>query len=107
MSTAGRRPGGAVAKPCFTNHRCSARTEGTTFAGIPWSKSTRIRPAPQVGCSRRSLKAAWTASGGSTGTFVGRWYDGSRPSLPLWRNRARSRRTVELASPSEAAISWV
>jgi hypothetical protein len=53
-STRAGRPAGAGDRSARTNQRWRFRSEGTGCPGAIRSNCTRIKPAPQVGCSRRS-----------------------------------------------------
>jgi hypothetical protein len=89
---AGRGPGGAGASPVRWNHRWRVRSAGR--GRTPCSdKSTRIKPAPQAGGSRRSGTAGSKAGWGGGGS--GRWWEsGIKPGSPRSRHRLSKFRTV-------------
>ena len=63
----GHRPAGAGARPARRDHRCRARAAGGAWRGCRRRSITRVRPAPQLGCSRRGLRAAGTRASGGFG----------------------------------------
>ena len=105
----GGRPAGAGDRSARTNQRWRVRSEGTGRPGASRRSCTRIRPAPQVGCSRRSFTAVCTisegtASGGRAVAII--WWDAvataeTKPLEETADGRARqAQRRGDLAGPA-------
>ncbi|QEH39066.1 hypothetical protein OJF2_76780 [Aquisphaera giovannonii] len=110
-AAAGRRPRGAGPRPAAANQRCKERVPGGGSMPRP-RRMTRIRPAPQAGCSRRSIRAASRAGCSASEPGAGPGRPAAKASGPR-RARRRSPRTArglrEKASASslaEAPSRW-
>ena len=101
----GRRPGGAGAMPCWSSQHWIVRTEGSGVSGFIRPKSTRMRPAHQRGCSRRSSRmissSGGAASGRAHGVIAGLQRGGSAIGP-----RPAERRRIRPADRARGRSSW-
>ena len=65
------------AKPCLRIQRWIVRSEGRSVPQLIRLSSTRMRPAPQRGCSRRNSRADSSSGGATRECRPQAWYRGS------------------------------